>query len=148
MKLHPTWLLAGSLLLADCAHAPPTTPTPQARLEAATVEARRELKAIIGDPERAAQADAVVVWLQALMAKSAAQAEVAARDLQALDRSRDATAAQFQALQAAADEARRADLRQAVDLRGQLARLLTAEEWKQSADVRRKLLELGMAPQR
>jgi Spy/CpxP family protein refolding chaperone len=85
--------------------------------------------------------------LQALLARSFADGQAAGRELEALDRNQEATAAQFQALQAAADAARLAQLRQAVALRQELARLLTAEEWKKSADVRRKLLEVGITPQ-
>jgi Spy/CpxP family protein refolding chaperone len=85
--------------------------------------------------------------LQALLARSFADGQAAGRELEALDRNREATAAQFQALQAAADAARLAQLRQAVALRQELTHLLTAEEWKKSADVRRKLLELGISPQ-
>jgi len=145
MTFRLTWLLAGALLATGCSHKPP--PTPQARIEVATADARRELRSLIGDGERAAKADAVVVQLQALLAKSASDAQVASRDLQALDRNRDATAAQFQALQAAADDARLAQLHQAVALRHALASLLTADEWKKSADARKKLLELSITSQ-
>jgi hypothetical protein len=139
------WLLAATLLLAGCSHKPPATPL--ASIETATAAARKELRALIGDPGRAARADAIVVQLQALLAKSAADGQVANLELEALDRNREATAAQFQALQAAADAARQADLLRAIALRQELAGLLTTEEWKKSADVRRKLLELGISPQ-
>jgi len=145
MSLRSSSMLAGALLAAACAHKPPTTPL--ASIEAATADARRELRSLIGEGERAARADAVVVQLQELLAKSASDGYAASRDLQAIDRNRDATAAQFQALQAAADAARLAQLHQGVALREELARLLTAEEWKKSADARRKLLELGISPQ-
>jgi hypothetical protein len=145
MTHRSTWLLAVALLLAGCSHKPPSTPG--ASIEAAAADARRELRSLIGDTDRAAKADAVVVQLQALLAKSDSEAQAASRDLEALDRNRDATAAQFQARQAVADAARQADLRRAIALRQDLAGLLTAEEWKKSADVRRKLLELGISPQ-
>jgi hypothetical protein len=144
MTHRSTWLLS-ALLLAGCSHKPPATPL--ANIEAATADARRELRSLIADRDRAARADAVVVQLQALLAKSDSEAQAASRDLEALDRNREATAAQFQTLQAAADAARLAQLQQAVALRQKLAGLLTAEEWKKSADVRRKLLELGISPQ-
>jgi hypothetical protein len=145
MVNRPTWPLAAALLLAACSQKP--VPTPQATIEAATAEARKELRSLIGDRDRAAKADAVVVQLEALLAKSASEGQAANRDLQALDRNREATAAQFQALQVSADAARQADLLQAIALRQQLAGLLTAEEWKKSTDARRKLLELGISPQ-
>jgi Skp family chaperone for outer membrane proteins len=139
------WLLAAALLLAGCSHKPPATPL--ARIEAAAADARRELRSLIADRDRADRADAIVAQLQALLAKSSADGQAAGRELEALDRSREATAAQFQALQSAADAAWQADLRRAVALRQELAKLLTAEEWKKSTDARRKLLELGITPQ-
>lgn len=145
MTLRSTSLLVGALLATGCAHGPP--PTPLASVEAASADARKELRSLIGDGDRAARADAVVVQLQALLAKMADDAQAASLALQALDRNQESTAAQFQALQAASDQARRAQLHQAVALRQELASLLTAEEWKRSADARRKLLELGIAPQ-
>jgi hypothetical protein len=145
MTLRSTGLLAGALLAAGCSHKPPATPL--ASIEAATADARRELRSMIGDGDRAARADAVVVQLQEFLAKSASEAQAASRNFQALDRNREATAAQFQSAQAAADAVRLPQLHQAVALREELARLLTAEEWKKSADARRKLLELSISPQ-
>ena len=145
MTLRSTWLLAGTLLAAACSHKPP--PTPRASIEAATADARKELRSLIGDGDRAAKADAIVVQLQALLAKSASDSQIASRDLQALDRNRDATAAQVQSVQAAADAARLPQLHQAAGLRQELAGLLTPEEWKKSAEARKKLLELGISPQ-
>jgi hypothetical protein len=144
MTLRSSWLLSGALLAAGCAHKPPSTP--QASIEAATADARRELRSLIVDGDRATRADAVVVRLQGLLVKAASDGQAASLELQALDRNRDATAAQIKALQAAADTARLAQLHQGVALRAELTRLLTADEWKKSADARRRLLELGISP--
>ena len=145
MSIRSSSMLAGALLAASCSHKPLSTP--QASIEAATTDARKELRSLIGDGDRAAKADAVVVQLQGLLAKSASDAQAASRDLQSLDRNRDATAAQVQSVQAAADAARLPQLHQAVALRQELASLLTPEEWKKSAEARKKLLELGISPQ-
>jgi cysteinyl-tRNA synthetase len=145
MTHRSTCLVASMLLLAGCSHKPSSTPG--ANIEAAAANVRKELRALIGDPGRAARADEIVNQLQALMGRSFADDQAASRELEELDRNQEATAAQFQALQAAADAARMAQLHLAVALRQELARLLTAEEWKKSADARRKLLELGITPQ-
>jgi hypothetical protein len=145
MTFRSTYLLAVALLATGCSHKPP--PTPQVRIAEATAEARRELRSLIGDSERAAQADALVVRLQGVILEEAAQEDATRRAADGLDRNRDATAGQFQVIEVAAQAPTLRLRRQALGLRDELARLLTAEEWKKSAAVRRKLLQQALPSQ-
>lgn len=137
--------LAAALLAAGCSHHPP--PSPQARIEADAEAARRELRAIVQDPGRAARADAALVRLQRIMTEAATAAEASRRRIDALDRRHDASTEEFRAVLAAADAAWLEQLRDAAAVREELAGLLTPEEWQRSAAARGKLLKLQLGPQ-
>jgi hypothetical protein len=129
MSLRSSFLLAGALWVAGCAHGPSTAPTTEARVLTANDEARAGLRAAIHDTNRAAQADEVLLRLQEVVDQASAQAEIIRARIDDLDRRHDATSDQFRAALTAADTGRTDHRRRALAIRDQLARLLTAEEW-------------------
>ena len=145
MSSRSALLLLGALLAAACSHAPP--PTPQARAETAVADARNELRALIADKDRAHRADAVVLEIKAAFEQAGVEAEALRTQVEALDGRHDATADQFQAVLSTDDAVRTRRVHDLIKLRDQLARLLTAEEWKRSDEVRVRLLQLQLGPQ-
>jgi hypothetical protein len=138
-------LLLGALVTSACSHKPPLTP--QARFESTLEDARGELRSIITDKDRAAQAEALLLRLKEVVDQADANSTAMRARIDDLDRRHDATAEQFQATLAAADAAWATSRRIQVDIRDQLARLLTAEEWQKSATARKRLLESQLGPQ-
>jgi hypothetical protein len=140
-----TGLVLVGLLAAACSHKPP--PTPEARLQSAFDDARGEIRSLIPDKDRAAQVDALLVQLQRAFEQSGAELQSTGARIDELDRRRDATEEQFQAVLATADAARTRHAPGMAAIRERLAGLLTPDEWKKVAAARRRLLDLQLQQQ-
>jgi uncharacterized protein YhaN len=145
MSIRSTVMMWGLVLAAACSHSPP--PTRQASGQSAVEEARAEVRSVVTDKARAAQADALLLKLLQAFDQASARSEALQKRVAELDRRQDATEAQFQAVLAAGDADRIRELHELAVIREQLARLLTPEEWRKSSSARRKLLELQLQPQ-
>ena len=145
MSILSTVMMWGLVLAAGCSHSPP--PTQQSSGQSAVEEARAEVRSVVTDKARAAQADALLLKLLQAFDQASARSEALQKRVAELDRHQDATEAQFQAVLAAGDADRIRELHELAGIREQLALLLTPEEWRKSTAARRKLLELQLQPQ-
>jgi hypothetical protein len=145
MSIRSAVMMCGLVLATGCSHSPP--PTQQASGQSAVEEARAEVRSVVTDKARADRADALLVELLEAFDRAGTRSEALKKQVDALDRRQDATEVQFQAVLAAGDADRIRELHELAAIREQLARLLTAEEWRKSSAARRKLLELQLQPQ-
>ena len=104
-----------------------------------------EVSAVVKDSGRATQLEALFQDLFDSMRQMSQESSEYRAKSDALNASYDATPQQFNDLYAGHTTKHKALLRQAVEIRGRIAGLLTDEEWKKLSDVRADVRTLGVS---
>ncbi len=105
----------------------------------------KEIRGVVKDSGRIVQLDAAFQELFDVVRQMWKETSEYRAKSDALNADYDATPQQFEELYAAHVTRHKALLRQAVEIRGRVAELLTDDEWKKLADMRADIRKLGLA---